>query len=74
MAMMEGVSDLTLELLNKATIAWVEFEYHRKIHSETNVTPLDRLLNGWECGTRMSRKQRVAASILHEGITQTAQV
>lgn len=53
MAMMEGVSDLTLELINKATIAWVEFEYHRKIHSETNVTPLDRLLNdpnvGREC-------------------------
>ena len=72
MAMMEGVSDLTLELINKATIAWVEFEYHRKTHSETNVTPLDRLLKdpnvGRECPAsnvlrqafcmKVARKQR----------------
>lgn len=72
MAMMEGVSDLTLEQINKATIAWVEFEYHRKMHSETNATPLERLLKdphvGRECPgssvlrqafcMRVSRKQR----------------
>ncbi len=72
MAMMEGVSDLTLELINKATLAWVEFEYHRKIHSETNVTPLERLLKdpnvGRECPAsnvlrqafcmKVARKQR----------------
>lgn len=50
MAMMEGVSDLTLEQINKATIAWVEFEYHRKMHSETNATPLERLLKGPSVG------------------------
>jgi len=72
MAMMEGVTDLTLEQLNQATIAWVEFEYHRKVHSETNFTPLERYLNdphvGRDCPEsstlhqafcmQMSRKQR----------------
>lgn len=72
MAMMEGVSDLTLEQINKATIAWVEFEYHRKMHSETNATPLERLLKGPSVGRecpessvlrqafcmKVSRKQR----------------
>lgn len=44
MAMMDGVGELTLELLNQATTAWVEFEYHRKLHSEIASTPLDRYL------------------------------
>jgi len=45
MAMLEGESELTLSLLNNATIAWIEFEYHRKVHSEIAATPLDRYLN-----------------------------
>jgi hypothetical protein len=45
MAMLEGENELTLKLMNDALIAWVEFEYHRKFHSEINSTPLDRLLN-----------------------------
>jgi transposase InsO family protein len=44
MAMLEGEAELTLPLLNEATIAWVEFEYHRKVHSEIATTPLDRYL------------------------------
>jgi transposase InsO family protein len=32
MAMLEGVEDLTLDLLNQATQAWVERDYHRTIH------------------------------------------
>lgn len=50
MAMMEGVTELTLETLNKATIAWVEFEYHRKKHSEIETTPLERYLQGPHVG------------------------
>ncbi len=46
MAMLEGVEQLTLELLNQATQAWVEQEYHRSIHSEFNTTPLARYLEG----------------------------
>jgi hypothetical protein len=50
MAMLEGESELTLSLLNEATIAWVEFEYHRKFHSEIASTPLDRYLNDKNVG------------------------
>ena len=44
--MLEGHRELTLELLNEATQAWVEFEYNRKVHSELGVTPLARFLEG----------------------------
>ena len=49
LAMLEGVAgDLRLDLLNEATQAWVELEYHRKPHSETGQTPLARFLAGPE--------------------------
>jgi len=48
MAMLEGVADLTLELLNEATQAWVEYEYNRAIHSETGEAPLARFIAGPE--------------------------
>jgi len=50
MAMLEGEAELTLQLLNEATIAWVEFEYHRKFHSEINSTPMDRYLGDKNVG------------------------
>lgn len=46
LAMLEGVCDLDLELLNRATLAWVEQEYNRSVHSETGQAPLDRFLTG----------------------------
>jgi hypothetical protein len=46
MAMLEGVSELTLELLNSATQAWVEHEYQRTQHAELDATPLARFLEG----------------------------
>ena len=46
MAMLEGEERLTLDLLNQATQAWVEQEYHRTRHSEINATPLERYLKG----------------------------
>ena len=52
MAMLEGEPELTLQQLNEATIAWVEFEYHRKIHSELSCTPLERYLQGPDVGRR----------------------
>ena len=33
--MLEGENDLTLALLNQATQAWVELDYHHQVHSET---------------------------------------
>lgn len=45
-AMLEGHRELTLEFLNEATQAWVEYEYNRKVHSEIGMTPLERFLEG----------------------------
>jgi putative transposase len=70
--MLEGEPELTLELLNTASQAWVEQEYHRKEHSEIKETPLERYLRGPSVGrespssdalrrafkTEISRKQR----------------
>jgi transposase InsO family protein len=72
MAMLEDETELTLALLNDATIAWVEYEYHRKYHSEIGCTPLERYLEGPDVGrpcldssalrhafcTEVTRKQR----------------
>ncbi|MEO8378743.1 MAG: DDE-type integrase/transposase/recombinase, partial [Acidobacteriota bacterium] len=44
--MLEGESDLTLALLNQATQAWVELDYHRQVHSETGQAPRRRWLEG----------------------------
>ncbi len=46
MAMLEGEDALTLDLLNQATQAWVEQEYHRTIHTEIGATPLAHYLAG----------------------------
>jgi hypothetical protein len=46
LAMLEGVREVTLPLLNEATQAWVEMEYNQKHHSETGQTPLARFLAG----------------------------
>lgn len=46
MAMLEGETTLTLDLLNLATQAWVEQEYQRSEHSETGQPPLERCLAG----------------------------
>jgi transposase InsO family protein len=43
--MLESVEELTLELLNRATLAWVEEEYNRATHDEIDGTPLERFLS-----------------------------
>lgn len=50
MPMLEGVKELTLELLNDATAAWVEGDYNRAYHSEIGTTPLKRFLEGPDVG------------------------
>jgi transposase InsO family protein len=50
LAMLDGVVELTLPLLNEATQAWVEMEYHHALHSETGQTPLRRFLAGPDVG------------------------
>ena len=46
MAMLEGEPHISLELLNRATQAWVEHEYNHRVHSETQQTPVERWLAG----------------------------
>ena len=46
MAMLQHEQPLTLDLLNRATHAWVEMEYQREVHGETGETPLKRYLAG----------------------------
>ena len=46
MAMLEGEPNVSLELLNQATHAWIEREYHHANHSEIGGTPLKRYLAG----------------------------
>ena len=46
MALLEGQDRLTLDELNLATQAWTEQEYHRTVHSEIGVTPLQHYLAG----------------------------
>lgn len=50
MAMLEGEEEITLSLLNKSTQAWVEREYHQKVHSEIATSPLKRYLNDTDVG------------------------
>ncbi len=50
MPMLEGEPMLTLALLNTATQAWVEQEYHHAIHSELKKTPIERYLEGPNVG------------------------
>ena len=38
--MPEGVSDLTLAFLNRATQAWIECEYNRGVHEEIGMAHL----------------------------------
>jgi transposase InsO family protein len=44
--MLEGEPELTLDLLNTATQAYVEREYHREKHSEIGEPPIERYLRG----------------------------
>ncbi len=48
--MLEGVADLTLAQLNEVTLAWIEMEYNRKVHSEIAQTPLHRYLHDKDVG------------------------
>jgi len=44
--MLEHLEPLTLDILNDATLPWVEMEYNRSKHRELGCTPLERFLQG----------------------------
>lgn len=62
MAMLEGVADLTLDLLNEATLAWAEHDYHRAIHSELGTTPLTRAIEGPTVGRESPGSEALRAA------------
>lgn len=49
-AMLEGVTELSLERLNEATQAWLELEYNRSTHCEIGQAPLERFMTGPSVG------------------------
>jgi len=59
MAMLEGQEPLTLELLNRATVSWLELEYNRKTHSEIGQSPLSRFLEGPSVGRPSPSSQQL---------------
>lgn len=48
--MLASVEGLTLEELNRFTLAWAQHDYNRKEHSELKQTPIDRLLGAKDVG------------------------
>ena len=44
MAMLTGIDDLTINQLNDYTQAWVERDYHRRLHRELKDSPLNIFL------------------------------
>lgn len=67
MAMLEGEPNLTLSMLNTATLAWVEQEYHQTRHSEIDDTPLNRYIKspdvGRKCPDSITLKQAFCAQV-----------
>jgi transposase InsO family protein len=61
-AMLEGVTELTLDLLNNATQAWVEQEYQRSLHSEIGSSPLERYLAGPDVGRECPGSEALRAA------------
>ena len=68
MAMLEGEATVTLDLLNQATQAWVEQEYHRTLHSEIGTTPLEHYLTGPNVRRDCPTAADLAAAFRIEGI------
>ena len=61
MAMLENVTDLSLDELNRLCVLWVEHEYNQRTHREMGTTPLDRYLSerrvGRECPDSAALRQ-----------------
>lgn len=73
MAMLEAERNLSLETLNSVSQAWVEMEYNRRLHSETNETPLNRYLNG-KSVLRISPECEVLRSAFRRDETRTQRI
>jgi putative transposase len=70
MAMLEGVGQLPLDLLNRATHAWVEQEYHHRRHPDIGCSPLERYRAGPDVGRECPPADRVRRAFQIE-VTRT---
>ncbi len=69
--MLEGVADLDLRQLNEATLAFVEVEYHRQLHSELKCSPLEKFLHVKDVGRPCPSSQQLQWAFMAEvGRTQ----
>jgi putative transposase len=67
----------TLPQLNESLLAWIEVVYHRKIHSETGQSPLERFRQDQAPATRSLDPQELRQAFLHRAqrkVTKTASV
>jgi putative transposase len=70
MAMLEGVGQLTLDLLNRVTHAWIEQDYHQKRDPEIGSSPLERYRAGPDVGRECPLADRVRRAFQIE-VTRT---
>jgi hypothetical protein len=70
MAMLENYQDLTLPILNDVSQAWVEMEYNRQIHRETEMSPIDRYAYDKDVGRPSPDTERIRHAFQRE-ITRT---
>lgn len=66
MPMLENHAELTLELLNRATSAWVELEYNRSRHDELGTSPLERFQSGVSVGRNAPSSEELRRSFRRE--------
>jgi len=64
--MLEDVPDLTLRQLNQATLAWLEMEYNRKLHSELGQSPLQAYLDVHDVGRPAPSSQELQRAFTTE--------
>lgn len=66
MPMLEGEAELTLSLLNNATQAWLEQEYHHKKHSELGCSPIQRYLDDPNVGRASPSSLQLRQAFRHQ--------
>jgi len=60
MAMLDGQPEISLKLLNEATGAWVERDYHRRRHAELDAPPMAVYLEAPEVGRPAPDRQALS--------------
>ena len=68
MAMLEGQPEISLKLLNEATGAWVERDYHRRRHAELGATPMAVYLEAPEVGRPYTPDSQALARAFREQV------